>query len=139
MCPPPTRKTLRQALAAPLPVVLQSKTGTSITQYVYALGTRPLAQNGGSWQYLLPDALGNVRQIANAGGNVILTESYEPCPFVNASSHSAAPIRPLATSPPRHFRGFSCSLFRAAPRAWRPTAALRRIWASEAGCAGEAG
>jgi hypothetical protein len=33
-------------------------------QYLYALGTRPLAavRNGGAWEYLLPDALGSVRQ-----------------------------------------------------------------------------
>ncbi len=33
-----------QDLAAPLPVVLQSQTGTATTKYLYSLGTRPLAQ-----------------------------------------------------------------------------------------------
>ncbi len=33
-------------------------------QYVYALGTRPLAQYGTVWEYLLADALGSVRQLA---------------------------------------------------------------------------
>jgi YD repeat-containing protein len=70
--------TYTQDLAAPLPVVLQSHAGEDTTQYVYALGTRPLAQNGGAWEYLLADALGSVRQIAAANGNVTLAESYEP-------------------------------------------------------------
>jgi hypothetical protein len=47
-------------------------------KYVYALGTRPLARNCGSWEYLLPDALGSVRQIVDANGNVTLAKSYEP-------------------------------------------------------------
>ncbi len=64
LCCVPT--TYTQDLAAPLPVVLQAKSGTATTQYLYSLGTRPLAQNGGAWEYLLPDALGSVRQIADA-------------------------------------------------------------------------
>ncbi len=55
--------TYTQDLAAPLPVVLQSQTGANAMQYVYALGTRPLAaaRNGEAWEYLLPDAPGSVR------------------------------------------------------------------------------
>ncbi len=49
-------------------VVLQSKTGANAMQYVYALGTRPLAQNNGAWEYLLADALGSVRQIKVLSG-----------------------------------------------------------------------
>ncbi len=86
------RATHTQDLAAPLPVVLQSKTGADATQYLYALGTRPLAQNGGAWEYLLPDALGSVRQIADANGNVTLAESYEPYGSVLNSSGSASSI-----------------------------------------------
>jgi len=48
--------TYTQDLAAQLPVVLQSKTGANAMQYVYALGTRPLAQYGTAWEYLLADA-----------------------------------------------------------------------------------
>ncbi len=69
--------TYTQDLAAPLPVVLLSQTDESATQYVYALGTRPLAQYGMAWEYLLADALGSVRQIVDANGNVTLAESYE--------------------------------------------------------------
>ena len=42
--------TYTQDLAAPLPVVLQSKTGANVTRYVYALGTRPLAHAEAAWQ-----------------------------------------------------------------------------------------
>ncbi len=81
-----------QALAAPLPVVLQSQTGANARQYVYALGTRPLAQNGGAWEYLLADALGSVRQIVDGSGNVTLAESYEPYGSVLSSNGTASSI-----------------------------------------------
>jgi RHS repeat-associated protein len=61
-------------------------------QYVYALGTRPLAQYGGAWEYLLPDALGSVRQIVDANGNVTLAESYEPYGSVLSSNGTASSI-----------------------------------------------
>ena len=84
--------TYTQDLAAPLPVVLQSKTGATTSKYVYSLGTRPLAQNTSAWEYLLPDALGSVRQIADANGTVILAKSYEPYGTVLTSSGSATSI-----------------------------------------------
>ncbi len=84
--------TYTQDLAAPLPVVLQAKTGTNTTKYLYNLGTRPLAQNATAWEYLLPDALGSVRQIADANGDVTLAESYEPYGSVLNSSGSATSI-----------------------------------------------
>ncbi len=81
-----------QDIASPLPVVVQAKTGTTITQYLYALGTRPLAQNGGAWEYLLPDALGSVRQIVDANGNVTLAKFYEPYGTVLTSTGTASSI-----------------------------------------------
>ncbi len=72
-----TVTTYTQDLAAPLPVILQAKTESATKQYLYALGTRPLAQNSSTWEYLLPDALSSVRQIVNGSGNVTLAESYE--------------------------------------------------------------
>jgi RHS repeat-associated protein len=84
--------TYTQDLAAPLPVVLQAKTGSVTTQYLYTLSTRPLAQNGGAWEYLLPDALGSVRQIVDAGGNVTLAMSYEPYGTVLTSMGTASSI-----------------------------------------------
>jgi RHS repeat-associated protein len=61
-------------------------------QYVYALGTRPLAQNGGAWEYLLADALGSVRQIVDGSGNVTLAESYQPYGSLLTSSGSGSSI-----------------------------------------------
>ncbi len=75
-------------LAAPLVVVLAERSGTTTTHYLYSLGTRPLAQYGphlspppageGDWAYLLSDALGSVRQLADAEGNVTLAQAYQP-------------------------------------------------------------
>ena len=78
-----------QDLAAPLLVVLQSKTGTAATKYLYSLGTRPVAQNTTAWEYLLPDALGSVRQIVDGSGNVTLAKSYEPDGTVLTSTGTA--------------------------------------------------
>jgi len=76
-----------------VPVVLQAKTGSASTQYVYSLGTRPLAEyEAAAWEYLLTDALGSVRQIADANGNVTLAKSYEPYGSVLNSSGSATSI-----------------------------------------------
>ena len=69
-----------------MPVVLQSNNGAITWQYLYALGTRPLAQYGTSWEYLLPEALGSVRQIVNANGNLTLAKFYEPYGTVLTSS-----------------------------------------------------
>jgi RHS repeat-associated protein len=59
---------------------------------VYALGTRPLAQYGADWEYLLTDALGSVRQIVDADGNVTLAESYEPYGSVLTRNGTASSI-----------------------------------------------
>ncbi len=59
---------------------------------MYALGTRPLAQNAVAWEYLLPDALGSVRQIVDGSGNVTLAESYEPYGSVLTSTGTAISI-----------------------------------------------
>ncbi len=75
-----------------MPVALQSRTGANATRYVYALGTRPLAQNAVAWEYLLPDALGSVRQIVDGSGNVTLAESYEPYGCVLSSTGVASSI-----------------------------------------------
>jgi RHS repeat-associated protein len=82
-----------QDLVAPLPVVLQAKTGATTTPYLYAIGTRPIAQyTSGSAEYLLSDALGSVRQIVDANGNVTLAKSYEPYGTVLTSTGTASSI-----------------------------------------------
>ncbi len=65
-------------LATPLVTVLAERTDTTTTHYIYALGTRPLAQHGDEWEYLLPDVLGSVRQLVDADGNVTLAQAYQP-------------------------------------------------------------
>jgi RHS repeat-associated protein len=88
-----TLTTYMQDYAAPLPVVLQAKTGSASTQYVYSLGTRPLAEyEAAAWEYLLPDPLGSVRQIADNSGSVTLLKSYEPYGSVLNSQGSATSI-----------------------------------------------
>jgi RHS repeat-associated protein len=63
-------------LAAPLSTVLQQTTGVTTTNYLYGDGL--LGQdNGGSLQFLLPDALGSVRLVTNGSGAVIGTASYD--------------------------------------------------------------
>jgi len=74
-----TLTTYTQDYAAPLPVVLQAKTGANARQYVYSMGTRPLAEyEAAAWEYLLADPLGSVRQIADESGGVTLLKSYAP-------------------------------------------------------------
>ena len=70
--------TYTQDLAAPLPVVLQAKTGVTTMQYLFDMGTRPLAEYGTGWDYLLPDGLGSVRQLADGGGAVCRRSRSSP-------------------------------------------------------------
>ncbi len=56
----------KQALTAPLPVVLQALAGTTTAKCLYNLGTRPLAQNSSAWEYLLPDALGSFENLSGS-------------------------------------------------------------------------
>jgi RHS repeat-associated protein len=57
-----------------------------------AHGHWPLAQNGGAWEYLLADALGCVRQIVDAAGDMTLAKSYEPYGSVLTSTGIASSI-----------------------------------------------
>ncbi|MDW8241560.1 MAG: RHS repeat-associated core domain-containing protein, partial [Acidobacteriota bacterium] len=50
----------------------------------------PIALSPGGWQYHLGDALGSVRQLADAGGAVTLVRSYEPYGTVLSSAGGAA-------------------------------------------------
>jgi RHS repeat-associated protein len=70
--------TYTQDLAAPLPVVLQAKTGVTTTQYLFDMGTRPLAEYDTVWEYLLPDGLGSVRQLVDVSAQVTLARGYMP-------------------------------------------------------------
>ena len=85
--------TYTQDYAAPLPVVVQAKTGSASTQYVYSMDTGPVAEyEAAAWEYLLADPLGSVRQLVNSSGNVTLLKSYEPYGSVLNSQGSATSI-----------------------------------------------
>ena len=59
-------------LAAGLTQVLDDGTNT------YLYGNGRIAQSGSTTEYFLGDALGSVRQLADAAGTVTLTQSYAP-------------------------------------------------------------
>jgi hypothetical protein len=64
--------------------------GANATQYVYALGTRPIAQNSTAWEYLLADALGSVRQIVDANPTPLRCGDYvATSPWPNRMSRMA--------------------------------------------------
>jgi RHS repeat-associated protein len=84
--------TYTQDAVAPLPVVLQAKTNATTNQYLYSIGTRPVAQYGTTWEYLLSDGLGSVRQIADTNGNITLAKAYEPYGSILNSSGSTSSI-----------------------------------------------
>jgi RHS repeat-associated protein len=65
-------------VAGGLPEVIVATTGGASTYYVQIQG-QILAQHGsGAWAYALPDHLGSVRQLTNAGGQVTLAQGYDP-------------------------------------------------------------
>ena len=50
--------------------------GDGTTSYLYGLGR--IGEQGAEWAYHLPDALGSVRQMADATGVVNYAQSFEP-------------------------------------------------------------
>jgi len=65
-------------VAGGLPEVIVATSGGTSTYYVQVQG-QILAQHGsGAWAYALPDHLGSVRQLSNAGGQVTLAQSFDP-------------------------------------------------------------
>ncbi len=82
---PPVPITYTLDLNAGLTQVLSTQSGTVTTSYLYGptrIGEQqpggPSAGSGQAFAYHLPDALGSVRQLADASGAVTLTRSYEP-------------------------------------------------------------
>ena len=66
------------AFRTSLPEVIVATSGGASTYYVQ-VGGQILAQYGsGVWAYALPDHLGSVRQLTNAGGQVTLAQGYDP-------------------------------------------------------------
>jgi RHS repeat-associated protein len=65
-------------VAGGLPEVIIATTGGASTYYVQVQGQILAQQEGGAWAYVLPDHLGSVRQLADAGGQATLAQSFDP-------------------------------------------------------------
>ena len=58
---------------------LYEETGSDAVDYIYAGSQRvALKKSGGAVEYFLPDHLGGTHRIADSGGNVVRTTSYQP-------------------------------------------------------------
>jgi YD repeat-containing protein len=65
-------------VAGGLPEVIVATTGGASTQYVQVQGQILGQQESGAWVYILPDALGSVRQLVGSDGQVALAQGYDP-------------------------------------------------------------
>jgi uncharacterized protein RhaS with RHS repeats len=65
-------------VAAGLPEVILATRGGESTQYVQILGQILAQEEGSTWTYAAPDALGSVRQLADAAGQVSLAQGWDP-------------------------------------------------------------
>ncbi len=87
--------TFVQDVAAALPQVLSAEQGGTRPLSVWGLGLIG-EQRGGTganaapatWEYMLPDALGSIRQVSDASGQVTLNRLYDPFGSVLTSSGS---------------------------------------------------
>jgi RHS repeat-associated protein len=65
-------------VAGGLPEVIVATVGGASTRYVQVQGQILAEYEAGAWGYVLPDALGSVRQVVDAAGQVSLAQSYDP-------------------------------------------------------------
>ena len=65
------------SLRTGLPQLLTAEQGGTINRYLRGLGLIG-EQQGNTWQYHLPDALGSVRQITDPQGQVVLAQHFDP-------------------------------------------------------------
>jgi hypothetical protein len=72
--------TTRYALdvATGLPEVIVATTGGASTRYVQVQGQILAEYEAGAWAYVLPDALGSMRQLVGNAGQVTLAQGYDP-------------------------------------------------------------
>lgn len=75
--------------AADLTQVLAEANNSGVTSYLYG-SVRLAQQTITGTDYYLPDALGSVRQLANASGNITLRKSYDPYGQAISSSGSGS-------------------------------------------------
>jgi hypothetical protein len=65
-------------VAGGLPEVIVATMGGESTRYVQVQGQILAEYEAGAWGYVAPDALGSVRQVMDAAGQVTLAQSYDP-------------------------------------------------------------
>jgi RHS repeat-associated protein len=75
-------------VAGGLPEVIVATTGGASTRYVQVQGQILAEQEAGAWGYVLPDALGSVRQLVGSDSQVDLAQSFDPfgVPFETSGS-----------------------------------------------------
>ncbi|MFK7802866.1 MAG: RHS repeat-associated core domain-containing protein, partial [Anaerolineae bacterium] len=81
-----------QDVAASLPHVLSASSGGSRTLLLWGLnliGESAISAGGADWQFMLPDAIGSVRQITDMSGQVTLNQMYDPFGNVLTSNGAA--------------------------------------------------
>ncbi len=102
---------LTTGVAAGLPEVIVATTGGASTRYVQVQGQILAEHEAGAWGYVLPDALGSVRQLVDADGQVSLAQSYNPFGVLIPQSTnlpiSQSTNLPISLSP--HLRCNFCS------------------------------
>jgi YD repeat-containing protein len=69
---------LSAGVAGGLPEVIVATSGGASTYYVQLKGQVLGQYEAGAWAYVLPDHLGSVRQLTNAGGQATLAQSFDP-------------------------------------------------------------
>jgi RHS repeat-associated protein len=65
-------------VAGGLPEAIVATTGRASIRYVQIQGQILAQYDSGTWTYVAPDALGSVRQLADADGHVTLAQHYDP-------------------------------------------------------------
>ena len=65
-------------VGAALPEVIAAASGAGSTYYVQIQGQLLAQVEEGAWEYVLPDALGSLRQLADERGRVTLAQSFDP-------------------------------------------------------------
>jgi RHS repeat-associated protein len=85
-----------QDVNRPLPQLLTSRQGGTVTQYLHGLGligeekggTGPMA-GPAVWQYTLADAIGSVRQLTDAQGQTTMAQHFDPFGNVMSAASNA--------------------------------------------------
>jgi hypothetical protein len=69
---------VRGQIAIPADEVIVATIGGASTRYVQVQGQILAQYEAGAWAYVLPDALGSMRQLVGDAGQVTLAQGYDP-------------------------------------------------------------